>query len=583
MISGCNGNAVRTSDTISNVYLTLLNPNNGIATLQWNRPALSPLPGMTDVTILREYPAGTWTPIATIPFNSTQFFDTIDICSAFLNYSVVYQTPACNFNSNISGDDFEDMITPDIPVITAVSIDTLTGNININWSQNTQLDTYGYVIYRRDENGFLVEIDTVWGISNTSYIDLFPVNGPLTYSVAAFDSCFTNAIPQTYQTSAKGNIHTSNFLTSTRNPCDNSATFTWTGYEGWGANLADYTLFMRENNGPWTQAGTATGTTFDIQLTPLSSYCFSVRANNTSGAIAFSNLDYFAMNGPVPPAVHYLRVATVDDLTVTLRHEISTGSNISAVSFQKYNPRNGQFEQIALIPATSTTLSFNDVLVDVNSYSYRYRAVVVDSCGTYGAASNEANTILLKVTTDQTSLVNYVHWSSYSEFDGTVLLYHLFRGIDGVYDPTPIASVTNDHRFYEDDVSNYGPYSGRFCYFVTAQEGNNQYGFAEFSNSNKVCAAVTPLVYIPNAFTPGGLNPIFQPVVSFIEPYDYEFTVLDRWGQRMFTTKDVSEGWDGVHQLTGKLSEFGTYSYVVRIIDGNQQEVVYRGSVTLIR
>jgi gliding motility-associated-like protein len=219
----------------------------------------------------------------------------------------------------------------------------------------------------------------------------------------------------------------------------------------------------------------------------------------------------------------------------------------------------------------------------VNSFSYRYRAVVIDSCGNEGAISNEANTVLLQISTDQARQINYLNWSAYTEFDGDVLMYHIYRGVDGIYDPSELANVTTDHRFYVDDVSDYEEHSGRFCYKVIAQEGNNQYGFAELSYSNEVCAVVEPLVYIPNAFTPDGVNPVFKPIVSFTDIYQYELTVIDRWGQAVFTTKDVNEGWDGRIGNGDRIAELGVYNYVVRILDGNQQELMYRGFVTVVR
>lgn len=585
VISGCNGNATTTSDTVRNVYLAILNANNGIANLQWNTPAADPLPGMDPTMIIqREYPAGTWTTIATLPYHTTHYLDTIRICEAFLNYRVIYSTPTCNFTSNIAGDTFEDMFTPDIPTITSVSIDTLTGNVVITWNQNGQSDTYGYVIYQKDEFGNVIPIDTVWGITNTTYIHDVNVDGPLTYTVAAFDSCLTDAIPQGYQTSAKADINTSVYLTHTIDVCNNTAVLSWTGYHGWTTNLSGYTVFMKVNGGPWMTVGSAADPEFEIGLVPLSTYCFAIRANNgATGAQAFSNLDCFTVNGPQPPDIHYLRVATVENNQVVLRHEITTGTNVMAIRFEKYNPRNSEFEAIATLPAVSGTLTHIDGNVDVNQYSYRYRAVVIDSCGREGAISNEAHTILLHVATDQTTLVNYVNWSEYAEFDGGVLMYHLYRGIDGNFDATPLASFTTDHRFYEDDVSDFGQLSGQFCYVVMAEEGPNQYGFTEESFSNIACTAITPLVYIPNAFTPGGLNPIFLPVVSFADVNSYEMTIFDRWGQPIFVTTDLSQGWDGNHQATGKLVEFGLYSYKLTILDGNQQELIYRGHVTVIR
>ena len=102
------------------------------------------------------------------------------------------------------------MLTPDIPTILSVGIDTITNEMLIQWNQNNQNDTYGYVIYTFDSNGILFELDTIWGNSNISYAYNVNLNGgPYSYSVAAFDSCSTNTVPVTFQTSAKASINTS--------------------------------------------------------------------------------------------------------------------------------------------------------------------------------------------------------------------------------------------------------------------------------------------------------------------------------------------------------------------------------------
>jgi hypothetical protein len=51
--------------------------------------------------------------------------------------------------------------------------------------------------------------------------------------------------------------------------------------------------------------------------------------------------------------------------------------------------------------------------------------------------------------------------------------------------------------------------------------------------------------YIPNAFTPGGKNPIFLPVILYGDASTYVLKVFNRWGQMVFETKDLGEGWDG--------------------------------------
>lgn len=87
--------------------------------------------------------------------------------------------------------------------------------------------------------------------------------------------------------------------------------------------------------------------------------------------------------------------------------------------------------------------------------------------------------------------------------------------------------------------------------------------------------------FMPTSFTPdgNGVNDVFKiPGKSYIELE--EFSVYDRWGVRVFTTKDRKKGWDGT--LTGQLLNPGVFVYSVSgIINGNK--VLTKGTVMLIR
>ncbi len=55
--------------------------------------------------------------------------------------------------------------------------------------------------------------------------------------------------------------------------------------------------------------------------------------------------------------------------------------------------------------------------------------------------------------------------------------------------------------------------------------------------------------WIPNAFTPkkpDGLNDIFKPIVIGVD--EYTFTIFDRWGEKIYETHDLNEGWDGTYK-----------------------------------
>ena len=57
-------------------------------------------------------------------------------------------------------------------------------------------------------------------------------------------------------------------------------------------------------------------------------------------------------------------------------------------------------------------------------------------------------------------------------------------------------------------------------------------------------------LYVPSAFTPNndGDNDIFLPVFNSVDSKRYNFKVFNRWGELLFETTDINEGWDGSHK-----------------------------------
>ena len=88
-------------------------------------------------------------------------------------------------------------------------------------------------------------------------------------------------------------------------------------------------------------------------------------------------------------------------------------------------------------------------------------------------------------------------------------------------------------------------------------------------------------LYMPTAFTPNndGVNDIYRiPPASTLTLK--VFSVYDRWGTRMFSTKDVQAGWDGTYN--GKKQNTGVYVYYLKSIINNR-EVSLKGSFLLVR
>ncbi|WP_158638327.1 gliding motility-associated C-terminal domain-containing protein [Panacibacter ginsenosidivorans] len=90
-------------------------------------------------------------------------------------------------------------------------------------------------------------------------------------------------------------------------------------------------------------------------------------------------------------------------------------------------------------------------------------------------------------------------------------------------------------------------------------------------------------IHMPNAFTPNGdnVNDIFR-VPPQVNNLLVSFTVFNRWGQIVFRTSNISEGWNGM--LKNYPAPSGTYVYyvVMKSIDG-RKNISKSGYLTLVR
>lgn len=95
------------------------------------------------------------------------------------------------------------------------------------------------------------------------------------------------------------------------------------------------------------------------------------------------------------------------------------------------------------------------------------------------------------------------------------------------------------------------------------------------------------LWYIPNSFTPNGdgINDIWRPIGNTLDIQDYELTILDRWGNQVFSTRDYEEGWNGTQGGDSEyLLEASVYTYLVKVSSATTEEKrELTGFITMIR
>lgn len=91
-----------------------------------------------------------------------------------------------------------------------------------------------------------------------------------------------------------------------------------------------------------------------------------------------------------------------------------------------------------------------------------------------------------------------------------------------------------------------------------------------------------PSVFVPTGFTPNndGLNDVVKPIAVGMKQINY-FSIYNRWGQLVFTTRINGQGWDG--RIKGILQGTAVYVWMVSAEDYTGKAYFQKGTVTLIR
>lgn len=111
---------------------------------------------------------------------------------------------------------------------------------------------------------------------------------------------------------------------------------------------------------------------------------------------------------------------------------------------------------------------------------------------------------------------------------------------------------------------------------------SNEYGCAD-STVRSMRVITGYKVYIPNSFSPNndGINDVFRPYGESIT--DYHIVVYNRWGQQIYTSYDMENGWDGRAFLSNDAVPQGVYLYKMSLTDELGYSHKYEGIVTVVR
>jgi PKD repeat protein len=180
------------------------------------------------------------------------------------------------------------------------------------------------------------------------------------------------------------------------------------------------------------------------------------------------------------------------------------------------------------------------------------------------------------------------------------------------FDYQPIkVSTTGDKTFFYNQSANANNYLWNFGDGNTSNDehpiyqytkigtfpitlvANNDYNCPDtLTHATYISVEATGEVTFPNAFVPnpnaasGGMydanvldNSIFHPISTGVD--EYHLVIYNRWGELVFETFDINQGWDGYYK--GVVSAQDAYVWKADVILVNGEHKIFSGDVTLLQ
>jgi gliding motility-associated-like protein len=178
--------------------------------------------------------------------------------------------------------------------------------------------------------------------------------------------------------------------------------------------------------------------------------------------------------------------------------------------------------------------------------------------------------------------------------------------VDFTIDPIQATTINPTVYFFDESISFVSPSTLFYAWDIGGLDSsilqNTNYTFPEDSGRYIVSLTITDaegcenttikttivkseFVFImPNAFTPNGdgLNDIFKPGVLIGADEDkYNFFVFDRWGELLFESHNINQGWDSYFKA--KQVKLDVYLWKIDVTDLYGHKHKYHGKVNIVK
>lgn len=462
------------------------------------------------------------------------------------------------------------------PVAPPVYRATVIGNhgILLEYQKYHDFDLEKYLIYRKKPGSSFKLAGTASSVEDTVFIDknLNTLQNSYCYKLRVESFCHR------YSDLDSSRTHCTVELEA--NPDTNSALLSWNFYRGWDSVLR-YEIYREKTGDPGSlvRIGSVPGDSaffVDTGIICYQEHFYKIKALETGG---FDQRSWSDSSGTKPvyvphvPSNKIIRATVLDNRYALLDWKKPQNVNVKRYLVEK--SKDGNQYRLLNRWITGEDNSFVDHAVNVQKQDYFYRMRVMDSCGDTGGYSNTGKTILLKVRLDE-KYRPVLNWTRYRKWASGVGRYDIeLMQSNGRFGK--IAMTGHEDTVFTDTLTGLNSLS-RYRYRIIARRKDDP---SVISVSNEDVADGESKIYIPNSFTPNGddLNDIFKPRSVYLESYNLK--VFNRWGDKLFETNNINEGWDGTS--LGKPCQEDVYIYLVQAVGIDSKHYQLDGDVTLLR
>ena len=533
--------------------------------LYWNVPVVTCGPILGYEIYFSEMPTGPYSLLTTISDpNQTDY--------AFINPGSLVQYFYMTTLADCPGQTAEssDTLNNRNPMESPIDFLTVNGSfVEINWTYSTEPDVVGYIIYKATSSGS-IPIDTV---TVSPYLDITAIANDQVelYFVNALDACGNASffhLP-----------HNTMLLEGRDNNCAQTIDLSWNAYENWPMGVANYEIYASINGGQEQLINSIPGDNPSFSIPNVKSdSLYTVRIAAVSMGDGFRS---FSNTIDVTPQV----TEKLDPFVLFNVHVISDNQVVLEWYYEGDLQANTVFathacatNDVAIVTQLNGIAGRGQVQrdtisgIDITCIN-RFTVLANNPCDST-FQSNPLSNIVLSGEQGETN--TSLDWNP---LDVNLVRQQVIRNeTEQVYVTTNGSTNTTQLSSSIDDPS--------ACYQVIDSASiilpdGTIYGYV--AHSNIVCVFPTLNVYIPTAFAPEGfVNTQFRPYynnVSLIT--DYDLRIFDRFGGILFQTKDPLHVWNG--QVRDKFVDPGLYTYALRITSINEEVILRKGGVTVLR